>query len=123
MQETRDNEPEISKLLDPLFALLITNGIWGGVLGLLFVGGVLALDLGRIRSLVLAAPEGALALALLCVGSVVTFSSVAMGGAVMMSGPTSPKPPKGGNKQHNIPARPALAVAAARQRKPRRSGI
>lgn len=83
---------------DPLFALLIGNGLWGAALGLVFVAGVLALDLGHIRSLVLASPDGVTALALLSVGNIVTFASAAMGGAVMMASKKPPTPPSAGRR-------------------------
>jgi hypothetical protein len=77
---------------DPLFALLRFNGLAGGGLGLAFVALVLLLDLGHVRSLAFASPDGALAVLLLAVGSVITFASVAMGGALMLMDAPADKP-------------------------------
>ena len=79
---------------DPLLALLAGNALWGGVLGIGFVVGAVALDLGHLRQLLTFSADGAIALGLLTIGSVITFASVVMGGAVMMisrdeHGPTS----------------------------------
>lgn len=81
---------------DPLLAMLLGNLIWGVGLGVVFAGGVYALNLGHIRTLVNNAPDGLLAMALLTMGSVVTFASVVMGGAVMMLPREEDKTPKGG---------------------------
>lgn len=91
---------------DPLFALLRFNGIAGAVLGLAFVALVLLLDLGHVRSLAFASPDGAIALLLLAVGSIITFASVAMGGAVMLmdDGANKPRPPRPGLIMVPVPA-------------------
>ena len=69
---------------DHLLRFLLVNAIWGGALGLAFVGAVLALDIGHIRALMLASSEGWTALMLLSAGCVVTFASVGMAGAIML---------------------------------------
>lgn len=71
---------------NPLFTLLLGNLIGGAGLGLLFVVGALALDLGHLRKLITFSADGATALLLLSVGSIVTFASAAMGSAIMMVG-------------------------------------
>lgn len=78
--------------------LLLINGVAGAVLGLGFVAGVLLLDIASIRTMLTASGEWIVSLALLSMGSMVTFSSVAMGGAIMLlpkdkNGPTRPSRP------------------------------
>jgi hypothetical protein len=81
---------------DPIHAMLLGNLLWGIGLGLVFAGGVYALDLGHIRHLVNNSPDGLLAMALLTMGSVITFGSVVMGGAVMMLPRSDDETPRGG---------------------------
>lgn len=69
---------------NPLFRLLVIHGVSGAVLGILFVAGVLVLDVAGIHSLLSRTGEWVVGLALLTMGSVVTFSSVSMGGAIML---------------------------------------
>ncbi|MFN3483818.1 hypothetical protein [Rhabdaerophilum calidifontis] len=99
---------------DPLFALLLGNALWGGALGLAFVAGVLALDLGHLRRLIGFDAEGLLALALLAGGSIVTFASVAMGGAIMMIEPRDP-PAAGRRRLTQLVPAPLGAVRRARR--------
>lgn len=73
-----------TRRMDPIHAMLLGNLLWGLGLGLVFAFGVYALDLGHIRTLVHGSREGLLAMTLLCVGSMITFASVVMGGAIML---------------------------------------
>jgi hypothetical protein len=68
----------------PLFRLLVINGLAGAGLGILFVIGILALDVAAIRSLLTSTGEWVTGLALLAMGSVTMFASVAMGGGIML---------------------------------------
>jgi len=68
----------------PLIRLLAVNLAAGCGVALLMLGGLLALNPGGLRELILA--DGATGLALLAFGFVVTFGSTAMGSAVMMLG-------------------------------------
>ncbi len=98
----------------PLFRLLLINGLAGAALGVLFVMGILAIDVAGIRTLLASTGEWVIGLALLTMGSVTTFASVAMGGAIMlMPKPKDPGPggPAGGHGAL-VPAR----VAAPRKR-------
>jgi hypothetical protein len=70
----------------PLIRLLAVNLAGGFAAALLMLGGLLALNPGNLRALILADRMGATALALLLFGLTVTFGSVAMGSAVMMLG-------------------------------------
>lgn len=67
-----------------IFRLLAINGLAGGLLGIAFVLGILGLDIARIRTMVIASGEWAVPIGLLTMGSIVTFASVAMGGAIML---------------------------------------
>lgn len=69
---------------DPLFTLLFANAVWGAGLGVLFVVAAIALDVGHLRTLIGLNADGLVALVLLSGGSIVTFASVAMGGAIML---------------------------------------
>ena len=68
----------------PLARLLVVNGLAGAGLGVLFVIAILAFDIAGIRTLLANGGEWVIGLALLTVGSVTTFASVAMGGAIML---------------------------------------
>lgn len=68
----------------PLARLLVVNGFAGAGLGILFVLAILAFDIAGIRTLLANGGEWIIGLALLTVGSVTTFASVAMGGAIML---------------------------------------
>jgi hypothetical protein len=68
----------------PLFRLLLVNGLAGAALGVLFVVGILVIDVAGIRNLLAGTGEWVIGLALLTMGSVTTFASVAMGGAIML---------------------------------------
>lgn len=84
----------------PLFRLLAINGLAGALLGILFVIGILALDVAGIFTLLVNTGEWVIGLALLTVGSITTFASVAMGGAIMLMPKTRESEtdgPKGGH--------------------------
>jgi len=70
----------------PLFRLLAINLAVGVSIAGLLVGGLLWLDLGGLRHLILADRSPAVALGLLLFGFVVTFGSTAMGTAIMAVG-------------------------------------
>ncbi len=67
----------------PLIRLLAINCTAGVAAALLMLGGLLTLNPGNLRALILADRMGAVALGLLLFGLVVTFGSVAMGSAIM----------------------------------------
>ncbi|MCA3656249.1 MAG: hypothetical protein IOB85_14695 [Methylobacterium sp.] len=81
---SRLNTPRGFLPRQPLFRLLAINGLAGAGLGILFVIGILALDVAGIRSLLTSTGEWVTGLALLAMGSVTMFASVAMGGAIML---------------------------------------
>jgi len=102
------------KQRDPLLALLAVNAAWGGLLGIGFVVGAIALDLGHLRQLLTLSIDGAIALGLLTIGSVVTFASVVMGGAVMMISRDGDGPTSGKRKLARLV--PVLATVSAKRR-------
>lgn len=70
----------------PLFRLLAINLATGVTVAALLVGGLLALNPGGLRDLILADSSPGTALGLLLFGFVVTFGSTAMGTAIMAIG-------------------------------------
>ena len=112
----RNSQPVHGHGNRPLFRLLTVNGIAGAALGILFVLAILALDIGGIRTLLVATGDWAIALPLLTMGSVVTFASVAMGGAIMLIPTDDRGPPVGPGLRVNelVPVR-----VHARMRRPR----
>lgn len=104
--------PRPAKRRNPLLAMLAANALWGGVLGVGFVVGVIALDLGHLRKLLTFTPDGMIALGLLTIGSIVTFASVVMGGAVMMLERKDDNGPRGGKRsvRHLVPVRVTVAA-------------
>lgn len=69
-----------------LFRLLAINLGIGVTISVLLVGGLLWLDMGGLRHLILADRSPAVALGLMLFGFVVTFGSAAMGTAIMAIG-------------------------------------
>jgi hypothetical protein len=97
----------------PLFRLLAINLAAGVVLAVLLVGGLLWLNPGGLRHLILADNSPGTALGLLLFGFVVTFGSTAMGTAIMAMGRAADH-----DKRRGRPApvaQPVHAVAGATQ--------
>jgi hypothetical protein len=69
-----------------LFRLLAINLAIGVGAAVLMLGGLIALNPGGLRDLMLADRDGGIAVALLLFGLVITFGSVAMGTAIMALG-------------------------------------
>jgi len=70
----------------PLFRLLAINLAIGVAIATVVVGGLLALNPGGLRDLILADDSPGTALGLLLFGFVVTFGSTVMGSAIMAMG-------------------------------------
>ncbi len=70
-------------LREPLFRLLAINLSIGIAAAVLMLGGLLTLNPGRLRDLIMADQSPFLAAGLLIFGLVITFGSVAMGTAIM----------------------------------------
>lgn len=98
----------------PFFRLLLVNGMAGALLGIAFVLAILVMDVAQIRTMLAASGEWVVPVGLLTMGSVVTFASVAMGGAIMLmarddgdcqGGKTWQAPPSGQPALARIPMR------------------
>ena len=87
MADERPDERQMPRKFNflrvPLFRLLAINLAAGVALATLVVGGLLALNPGGLRDLILADRTPGTALALLLFGFVVTFGSAVMGSAIM----------------------------------------
>jgi hypothetical protein len=81
----------------PLIRLLAINLAAGLAVAALMLGGLLALNPGNLRELILTDRLPGAALGLLAFGFFITFGSAAMGSAIMMLG-RKPKPRDGGGK-------------------------
>ena len=88
----------------PLIRLLAVNLAIGVAVAAVMLGGLLALNPGNLRGLILADRAGGAALMLLAFGLVVTFGGVAMASAVMALG-RKPKRKDGGGKLQPAEAR------------------
>lgn len=106
--------PSLSRFLpqNPLFRLLVVHGVAGAILGVLFVIGVLTLDLAGIHSLLSRTGEWVVGLALLTMGSITTFASVSMGGAIMLM----PKEEEPREPPERGLGEPVLAMSHARSK-------
>jgi hypothetical protein len=119
MNDARPTGRPATRLLrQPLFRLLAINLAIGIAVAALMLGGLLALNPGRLRDLILADRDGYAALGLLLFGFVVTFGSALMGTAIMAIGRDENRDagPKGGRRLRAMlaPARAAQPGKAAR---------
>lgn len=99
---------------NPLFRLLLINGLAGAALGVAFVAGVIALDVAGIRTLLVQTGDWAVALSMLVIGCVSTFASVTMGSAIMMTARDSQRPPAGGKPLTLVPVRQEAVIRRRR---------
>ena len=88
MQDVTQPPPRTRFWRTPLARLLAINLAIGMTLAALLVGGLLVLNPGGLRHLILADRSPGVALGLLFVGFVVTLGSTAMGTAIMAMGAT-----------------------------------
>lgn len=86
---------------NPLFRLLLINGVIGVFVSLLVLGGLFWTNVGNLRTLVMASSEPLLPIIMLAAGLVITLGSVVMGSAVMMM-KTQDGPGKTGGKMMKI---------------------
>ena len=109
----------IRKLLaNPLFRLLAVNFLIGASVAAMVVAGMLLTDTQGIGTLVRNTQSPVIAVALLFGGFLITFSSVAMGWAIMRLGLPEDNSDKGGGKpvlMEPVPI-PVHATARARRR-------
>lgn len=97
-------------LRQPLIRLLAVNLAGGVAAAVLMLGGLLALNPGNLRDLILADEAPGAALGLLLFGLVVTFGSVAMGSAIMGLGTRQQRRSGGGGRGRREPAEVRLRV-------------
>jgi hypothetical protein len=71
---------------NPVLSLILVNGLAGAFVALLLVVAILVLDIGGLGTLVAGSDMPVVPVALLTGGFVITFSSVAMGTAIMWVG-------------------------------------
>ena len=65
---------------------IVLPGLAGALAGLVGVAALLALDVGSLRTLIVAQSDGWVAVALLSMGFMVTFGSAAIGATIMSLG-------------------------------------
>lgn len=93
---------ETSPLHQPLLRLLAVNLAIGVCVAALMLGGLLVLNPGGLRTLILADRAPGAAFGLLLFGFLITFGSAAMGSAVMALGRKPPDGPRGGKLQQAL---------------------
>ncbi|WP_394569858.1 hypothetical protein [Bradyrhizobium sp. 31Argb] len=86
MQEEAPSPRQSLVFRAPLFRLLAINLAVGVLVAVLLVGGLLLLNPGHLRDLILADDSPGVALGLLLFGFIVTLGSSAMGTAIMAMG-------------------------------------
>lgn len=98
---------ETSPLRQPLLRLLAVNLAIGICAASVMLAGLLVLNPGGLRTLILADRDTGAAFGLLMFGFLITFGSAAMGSAVMALGrKPPPDKPRGGKLQRRpVPAR------------------
>jgi hypothetical protein len=99
----------------PLFRLLAINCLAGIGLGIAFTAGLVMLDAHGLGSLILRSESGVIALALLAGGLSLTFASVMMGTAIMLSGKRDDED-RDASSAPEV-EEPALALATVRARR------
>ncbi len=104
-----------SLLREPLFRLLLSNLAAGLVAALILFGGLLLLNPGNLRGLILSDQSPEVALFLLLFGFLLTFGSAAMGTAIMTIGRRD-APPSGGQRARVKPEDLQTAAIPARRR-------
>jgi len=96
-QQPRPTRPALLRI--PLFRLLAINLAIGACAAALLVGGLLWLNPGHLRELILADRAGGVALLLLLASFLITFGSAAMGSAIMAQGRKDDDSGRGGGHQ------------------------
>lgn len=99
-----------------LVTFLMRHAAIGCALAVLFVGGLVGLDVGGLGKLVATSPDGLLAVALLTFGLAITFSSVQMGFAVMLLGDADDR---GGGRKLPVKALELVPVRVTPRRRSR----
>lgn len=81
--------PGLTLPRDPLFRLLVINGLAGTAIAALVLVGIFAANIGNLRVLVLSAEDPVLPVVMLAFGLVITLGSVVIGSAIMLLGDTN----------------------------------
>ncbi|MBN9669972.1 hypothetical protein [Roseibium aggregatum] len=117
MPSTRKSIGPVKLPRDPLFRLLLINGVAGVFIAALVLGGIFLANIGNLRVLVMSAENPILPVIMLAFGLVITLGSVVMGSAIMLVGEDDRDGGKrrGGKKMlmNNPALRPVPAVATA----------
>jgi hypothetical protein len=98
---------------DPLYRLLLVNLAGGLAAAVILCGGLLLVNPGHLRELILSDRSPEIALLLLLFGFAITFGSAAMGTAIMAIGKRR-MPPSGGKRTRLQPI--AITIESARPR-------
>lgn len=86
MRPATARRPRRRPLVPEIRRYILLPGLAGVLAGQAGVAALLALDVGTLRTLILASPQGWIAVMLLCAGFAITFGSAAIGAAVMAIG-------------------------------------
>ncbi|ASP32329.1 hypothetical protein CHH27_02965 [Labrenzia sp. VG12] len=107
---------------DPLFRLLLINGLAGTAIAALVLAGIFAANIGNLRVLVLTAEDPVLPVLMLAFGLVITLGSVVIGSAIMLLGDKgrSGNGPGGGKMVPLIGDLTPVPVTARAKRNPAR---
>lgn len=105
----------LSLLRIPLFRLLAINLAIGACAACVLVGGLLWLNPGHLRELIVADRAPIVALAVLLGSFLVTFGSAAMGSAIMLQGGTDDGARGGGGHGSPLAVQDALPAHATRR--------
>ncbi len=97
---------------DPLFRLLIVNGLAGLAITVLVLAGIFLTNIGNLRVLVSTSSDPFVPVVLLACGLAVTLGSVVIGSAIMLVGDTPP--PAGGGGHRSRESYPASRMQPVR---------
>ncbi|MFQ3623554.1 MAG: hypothetical protein SNJ73_08410 [Acetobacteraceae bacterium] len=100
--------------MPPHVKFILGHVLVGTVAGWALLAGVLALDIAGLRTLILGAADGPIALGMLALFFAITFGSAASGAAVMSLG----RDGGDGGRRRMAPGAPVPARAAAVPRRP-----
>ncbi|WP_269582641.1 hypothetical protein [Roseibium sp. Sym1] len=105
---------------DPLFRLLVINGLAGiGIAGLV-MGGIFAANIGNLRVLVLSSENPVLPVVMLAFALVITLGSVVIGSAIMLLGESGRGGGRSGGRRRKVFAgelKPIPVIVPAQQRR------
>ena len=104
---------------DPLFRLLLINGLAGAAIAALVFVGIFAANIGNLRVLVFSAEDPIIPMVMLAFGLAITLVSVVIGSAIMLLGETGKGGRPGGRRvkldRGDLVPLPARAIAQRRR--------